>query len=99
MNIHRAPDIPIEVTLHKNFIIALKSNPTTGYTWKPDYDSDMLELLKQEFVLQSRAIGGGGEETFEFKARRAGETQVKMLYQREWENQPRETKLFTVRIT
>ena len=101
MNVYRAPDIPIEEALHQTFTIALEANPTTGYTWKPDYDSTMLECLNQDnpdFVSQSGAIGGGGEESFKFKTLQPGETQVKMSYQREWEAQPKEAKFFKVRI-
>jgi inhibitor of cysteine peptidase len=96
--VYRASDSPIEVAVHKTFAIALESNPTTGYAWEPVYDSAMLELLGQKFDLQSHAIGGGGEESFEFQAQQPGETQVKMSYQREWEDQPLETRIYTINI-
>ncbi len=96
--VYRASDSLIEVAVHKTFTIALESNPTTGYAWEPDYDSAMLELLKQKFDLQSHAIGGGGEESFEFQAQQPGKTQVKMSYQREWEDQPLETSIYTIHI-
>ena len=96
MNVYSATDI--DVVLHQTFTIALESNPTTGYTWKSDYDLAVIELVRQDFALQSNAIGGGGEETFEFRALQAGETQVKMSYQREGKDQPLEMKLYRVHI-
>ncbi len=91
---------PITVTLGQTFTISLKSTPSTGFTWKTEYDSTMIELVKPpKFISNSTAIGGGGEEKFEFKPKRIGEIQIKMKYQREWETTPREIKLYTVLVT
>ena len=99
MIVYHDPNVPIEVILGQTFTVSLKSIPSTGYTWKEEYDSTMIELLKaKEFVSRSSAVGGGGEEIFEFQTRQLGETHIKMEYQREWETTPREIKLFTVHI-
>ena len=99
MSVYHDPDVPIEVILGENFTISLESIPSTGYMWKEEYDSTMIELLKpEEFVSRSSAIGGGGEEILEFQAKRVGETQIKMKHQREWESAARETKIFRVHI-
>jgi inhibitor of cysteine peptidase len=99
MRVYRDPSIPIEVTVGQAFAISLESVPSTGYTWQAEYDPAMVALLTQRFVPTSSAIGGGGAETFEFQAKQLGETQLKMKYQREWETDAREIKLFRVHIS
>jgi inhibitor of cysteine peptidase len=100
MRVYRDPSIPIEVTVGQGFAISLEAIPSTGYTWQAEYDPAMVDLLKPpKFVPDSSAIGGGGVETFEFQAKQLGETQLKMKYQREWETDAREIKLFRVHIT
>jgi len=42
----------IDIDVGQEFIIALGSNPTTGYSWQASYDETMLELV-------------GGEPTYE----------------------------------
>ena len=99
MSVYHDPDVPIKVILGQTFTISLKSIPSTGYTWKVEYDSTVVQLLKpEEFAPCSSADGGGVEEIFEFQTKKISETRIKMKYQREWETTPREIKLFTVHI-
>ena len=100
MRVYHDPDFSIEVTLGQAFAISLESIPSTGYTWKIEYDFSMIKLIKpQKFVPRTSRIGGGGEEIFELKTKQLGDTQIKMVYQREWEKTPRKIELFTVHIT
>jgi predicted secreted protein len=100
MRVYHDPNFPIGVTLGEVFAISLESIPSTGYTWKTEYDFSMIKLIKpQKFVPRTSRIGGGGEEIFEFKTKQLGDTQIKMMYQREWETTPRKIELFTVHIT
>lgn len=71
----------------EKFTISLKSNPTTGYTWHPEFDSEFLELVGREFVSDSTVPGSPGIEAFEFLALKQGEVKVKMTYKRSWEEQ------------
>lgn len=97
MRVYRDPNIRIKATLGEVFAISLQSIPSTGYTWKAEYDSTMIELFKpQKFVPNASAIGGGGVEIFEFQTKQVGDTQIKMKYQREWETTPREIRIFQV---
>ncbi len=100
MHVYDNPNVPIEVPLGQVFALSLKSIPATGYTWKAEYNSAMIELQKPpEFLPDSYAIGGGGEVIFEFQTKQYGDTQIKMKYQREWKTAHREIKLFRVHIT
>ena len=99
MRVYQDSDIPIEVAIGQAFAISLESVPSTGYIWKMEYDSSIIEPIKhQKFVPYSTTIGGGGKEVFEFQTKELGDTQIKMKYQREWEATSWEIKLFTVHI-
>jgi len=63
MRVYHDPDFPIEVTLGQAFAISLESIPSTGYTWKTEYDFSMIKLIKpQKFVPRTSRIGGGGRK-------------------------------------
>lgn len=99
MKIYRDPNTPIKATLGETFVVALESNPTTGYEWKEAYDASLITLTGgPNLVPRPSSIGGGGEEQFEFQATRAGETLITLNYKREWEDKPRKTAYFQVHI-
>jgi len=99
----------IDISLDQEFIIALGSNPgSTGYSWQASYDESMLELIPGENGGQSTyepdetdeaVVGAGGTEFFQFKALKAGETEITLTYAQPWEGGGvGETKVFTVII-
>lgn len=94
----------IEIDLDQEFIIALGSNQTTGYSWQASYDETMLELVGGESTYEVEetdepAMGAGGVEYFRFRALKAGETQVTLTYAQPWEGGGiGETKVFAVDI-
>ena len=96
------PKQSINIDVNKEFIIALDSNPTTGYGWQEDYDEGMLELVKKTYEEGETAgkdvVGAGGVEYFRFKALKAGHASVTMDYKRPWEEEVAEQKVFTVNI-
>lgn len=52
------------------FVIKLKSNPSTGYTWKiREYDQSMITLKDRE-AIGPGGIGAPEDEYWEFKVRR-----------------------------
>ncbi len=96
---------PIDIGLDQEFIIALGSNPTTGYSWQASYDETMLELVGGEPTYEADeteedVVGGGGVEYFRFLTLEPGETEITLVYKRPWEDPtPQdETKVFTVNI-
>jgi inhibitor of cysteine peptidase len=98
------PGQTVNIGVNQEFIIALGSNPTTGYSWQASYDQTMLELVggDSEYKEESEegVVGGGGVELFRFKALKAGQTEITLVYQRTWEEpNPQDlTKVFTVYI-
>lgn len=79
---------PIEVVVGETFVFSLESNPTTGYMWHPEFDSEFLKLLNRTFIVTSPEVtGGSGIETFEFAALKQGQVLITMIYKRSWEDQ------------
>ena len=94
----------INIGVNQEFVIALGSNPTTGYMWQESYDENMLELVEKTYELGKEAkegvVGAGGVEYFRFKTLKTGETEITVVYKRPWEEPTPEdvTKVFTVNI-
>ena len=89
----------ITVEVGDSFTLSLDSNPTTGYAWQAQFDAEFLELVATDFEPSSEAIGAGGVESFEFRALKAGDTEITMVYERSWEEGFIEKVIFTVHIT
>jgi inhibitor of cysteine peptidase len=95
------PGQTVNIGANQEFIIALGSNPTTGYSWQASYDETRLELVggKSEYKEEAKegVVGAGGIEYFRFKALKAGQTEITMVYKRPWAGgETGETKVFTV---
>jgi inhibitor of cysteine peptidase len=94
----------IKIGVDQEFIIALGSNPSTGYSWQASYDETMLELVGGEPEYEADEteegiVGAGGTELFRFLTLAAGETEITMVYAQPWEGGDiGETKVFTVNI-
>jgi len=92
----------ISIGVNQEFIIALGSNPTTGYGWQESYDEAVLELVEKTYKPGEKAeqgvVGAGGVEFFRFKALKAGKTEITLVYKRPWEEKAVDQKVFTVTI-
>ena len=92
----------ISIGVNQEFIIALGSNPTTGYGWQESYDEAVLELVEKTYKAGEQAeqgvVGAGGVEFFRFKALMAGKTEITLVYKRPWEEKTVDQKVFTVTI-
>lgn len=92
----------IDIGVGQEFIIALGSNPTTGYSWQASYGETMLELVESTYEADETdedVVGAGGVEYFRFLALEAGETEITLTYAQPWEGGGvGETKVFTVNI-
>jgi len=98
------PEETIDLGIDKEFIvlIALESNPTTGYSWEAEYDAAMLALVEETFepgeYAKENIVGAGGTELFRFKGLSKGETEITFNYKRSWETEVLDTKVFTVEV-
>ena len=98
--VYSDPEQTINVRVNRQFVIALESNPTTGYRWEVEFDHSLLELVESKFVPAGpgHVIGAGGEERFTFRALGPGETLLTLTYRRPWEEKPVAEKVFAVNI-
>lgn len=96
------PGQTVTIGLNQQFVIALGSNPTTGYSWQESYDRNMLELVEKIYKEEAKqgVVGAGGVEYFRFKTLSRGETEITLVYKRPWEEPtPQDvTKVFTINI-
>lgn len=91
----------VEVMVGETFIISLDSNPTTGYVWEAQLDSNFIKHDREDdrtFYTASEEIGAGGKEEFKFQPLKSGKTEIIMLYKRVWEAEPIEKKIFNIEI-
>jgi inhibitor of cysteine peptidase len=94
-------NIPVSVSVKVDgtFKITLESNPTTGYQWTAEVDTEFMNVIKDGFTPNSDLLGAGGTQEFEFQASKAGKTQLVMKYGRSWESSPINVYNVTVKIT
>lgn len=87
----------IEITLHDTIEIRLGGNLTTGYEWDiATVDSDFFVQKKKDY-LPGGAIGAGGTTLMQFESKRAGRSDLKLIYHRSF--QPNEPPLRTFGVT
>ena len=94
------PGQSITVDQGKQFVIALASNPTTGYSWKAAANGN-VEQVKSKFVQgDSKLMGAGGTQFITFKATKRGSTTLQVDYARSFEKgtAPADTESFPVRV-
>ena len=91
----------ITVGVEQEFVIALDSNPTTGYDWEETHDESMLALVEDKYEPDEKAeglVGAGGTQYFRFIALKKGNTEITLVYKRSWETESAEEKVFNVSI-
>ena len=78
----------IKVRQGEIFKVILKANHSTGYSWQwqNKTNKSIVDSVYMDYVLSDKAItGSGGNEIWEFKAKRKGEQKLIMIYKRPWE--------------
>lgn len=81
-------DKEMKVAVGQEFIIALDSNPSTGYGWEVVIDNDLVSLVGKEYEAHgAEMVGAGGQEIFTFQAQAVGQAQLNFSYRRPWESQ------------
>ena len=91
----------LKTGVNQEFVIALDSNPTTGYDWEASFDDNMLSVVEKKYNPGEKApglVGAGGTQYFRFKALRKGSTEITVTYKRSWETDYAEQKVFQVDI-
>jgi len=95
---------PVETiitSIEQEFVIALDSNPTTGYDWEENHDPYKLILIEKKYESNEKAeglVGAGGTQYFRFTSQKTGETEIIFTYKRPWETEILEQKVFSVDV-
>ncbi|OEC84826.1 MULTISPECIES: protease inhibitor I42 family protein [Methanobacterium] len=77
----------LTVNVNEKFNITLESNPSTGYKWISEFDSNSLKLVNETYIPDMPIrCGSGGYQIFTFKALKTGKTDLTMKYIMPWEN-------------
>ncbi len=100
-NVYSEDKQNISVSADKpTFVLKLKSNPTTGYTWfLRDYNSALVTPVKHSFLPPEKTlIGAPGYELWTFRVKSAGFsvpqiTTVRMIYARPWQSGDSSTQI------
>ncbi len=86
---------------NREFVIKLKSNPTTGYSWfLREYDPSLITPVKHTFETPvPKRIGASGYEVWTFKVKPNAfvvpqQTAVRLIYARPWQGADNSTQLF-----
>jgi inhibitor of cysteine peptidase len=84
----------------QSFSVVLAGTVTTGYSWQVEgIDAAILSAAEPVYVSDSELVGAGGVYTFTFTAAAAGETELRLVYLRPWEQvEPLETFTMTVTV-
>jgi inhibitor of cysteine peptidase len=90
----------ITVKNGQEFVIALTSNPSTGYTWQAGKNDKVKYLSSSQVNASSGAIGAAGTQELKFKAVDTGTTTLELAYSRPFEGgvPPAQTTSFAVTI-
>jgi predicted secreted protein len=73
------PGEPVTVAQGRSFTITLRSNPSTGYRWDPQYDRAALSLTDSVFISDPNPhnlVGVPGSQVFTFQGLAKGTTTI-----------------------
>lgn len=90
----------VELNPGQKLTVILEGNPTTGYTWQvePGESGPLKQVGEPQFEPSSSALGAGGKMSLQFEAASAGETLLKLVYRRPWEQGVPPEKTFEVKV-
>lgn len=80
-------DQEFELNVQSEIVISLDSNPTTGYTWRvSNQDTNFLKLIGDSTLqAESKLLGAPTKQVFRFLTIAPGNTELNLVYHREWE--------------
>jgi len=100
-----AGDSGTQVGMEKGqtLVVTLDSNPSTGSRWErvASEDGTLQQVGEAKFrqgPWARRMVGAGGKEILRFKAEKAGQTDLELVYHQPWEKGVKPTKTFAVQV-
>jgi predicted secreted protein len=81
LNMKNNPENNITVKKGEEFVVTCKANRTAGYTLIPQFNTNILSLIGQDFQVPSspKMLGSSGVYVFTFKALNLGSDQLKIF--------------------
>lgn len=80
---------PVVLSVGETVVVQVEANPSTGYGWIVDQaaTAGTLEQTGEPSMALSNpgAVGGGGTQTWRFRAVAKGQGELRMDYRRAWE--------------
>ena len=86
------------VTTGAQFYIDLEAMPGAGYMWEIAHPPGELELVSQDVVSISKAIGGNSTQRFLLVAHQPGDYALQFELKRKWEKKPVKTTSFSIQV-
>jgi predicted secreted protein len=84
------------VHVGQEFAIDLEGMPGAGYMWEMTQRPDPVELVRQDVVSISKAIGGNSMQRFTLVAHQPGSYGLRFGLKRRWEKDAVKTAEFSV---
>ncbi|MGM0530374.1 MAG: protease inhibitor I42 family protein [Bacteroidota bacterium] len=98
-------DREYKVNKGEEFVINLKTNPSTGYNWmiEEGLSDSLVTLQDEEYVpaenpVDKPRLGAGGIKKWHFEAAKKGKTILKFVYKRPGTEETREIKHFQILV-
>jgi predicted secreted protein len=94
----------VEVKAGDTFTVVLDSNATTGFHWteQADIDGGVIEQLTHDYIApnngEAPVAGAAGVEEWTFKAGTAGNTIIRLSYDRPWESGEKGIRTFELKV-
>ncbi len=94
---------PVSVTAGQEFLIAIPSNPTTGYSWTGKSSNGVVTVWGSAYqgppATAKQKMGTGGEQIFVCKANSPGTAQITFSYARPWQKGVKAARTMTFSVT
>ncbi len=101
-NVYTDASQTISVAKGSDFLVALPSNPTTGYSWTARVSNGSVENEGSAYLAQPVArgvVGSGGQQIFSFEGSAAGAATITFSYARPFEKGTPAAKTVVFHVT
>ena len=85
----------------QTLVVTLEGNPTTGYSWEvaePLDEQVLRQVGEAEFKAESDLVGAGGVQILRFETVNAGQTTLKLVYHRPWEEGVEPLETYSIQV-
>ncbi len=87
-----------EVAIGKTLSLELKSQISTGFSWRLAQEPSKLKLIKEEIVTLKEMPGAPELHKFLFKGEKPGKEKLVFNYARHWMKKPKVAKTFELEV-